>query len=254
LEKITSTKNDIVKKTIEIKNDCQNLVFLENIKLIEEAHRTGHKIEYVLVQEDKVEYYQSNFSFVFGNQVFVVSKNILDKVCDTKSPQGIVAVAQFERQTPTKIDGNFLVIESLQDPGNLGTIIRSASGTSFKNIYLIDCVSFLNQKTIRSSMGGIFRENLFSFSSLEEFLNFYKPQKATLLVATMEGENVFELKNLSSPLGVVIGNEGKGVSDKMKTLATKLVAIPMKNGLESLNAGVSCSVIIYALDNLMKKD
>jgi len=250
VEIITSRKNPIVEKTIKIKENGGDFLFLENIKLILEAKNALKKFEYVLIEKGKVEYFKLNFPFVFENEYFVLSEDVFSKVCDTKSPQGIVAVVEFHSVKPDKIEGNFLVLENVQDPGNVGTIIRSASGTSFKDIFLIDCVSVLNQKVIRSTMGAIFKENLFSFKSLSDFLEYFKDKNYPLLVADMNGENLFEQKKMDKPFGVVIGNEGSGVSNELKKMATKLVSIPMKNGLESLNAGVSCSIIIYYLDSL----
>lgn len=250
MEIITSNKNPIVQKTIKIKKNGESLLFLENILLICEAKNAGHKIEYVLIEKKKFEYFKTNFPFVLESDFYVVSEDVFSKLCDTRSPQGIVAVVEFYSKKLDKIEGNFLVLENIQDPGNVGTIIRSASGTSFKDIFLIDCVSVFNQKVIRSTMGGIFRENLFSFKTLGEFLEYYKDKDYPLLVADMDGENLFKMGRIKSPFGVVIGNEGSGVSNELKNLATKTVSIPMKNGLESLNAGVSCSIITYFLDSL----
>ncbi|NCB48609.1 MAG: RNA methyltransferase [Clostridia bacterium] len=250
METITSNKNQIVQKTIDIKKNGENLLLLENIKLICEAKNAGHKVKYVLIEKKKFDYFKTSFHFVFEGEYHIVSESVLSKICDTKSPQGIVAVVEFHSKIANKIEDNFLVLENLQDPGNVGTIIRSASGTSFKNIFLINCVSFLNQKVVRSTMGGIFRENLFSFKSLDEFLKYFKDKDFPLIVADMCGENLFEMKKMKEPFGLVIGNEGNGVSCELKKLATKTVSIPMKNGLESLNAGVSCSIITYFLDNL----
>ena len=250
MEIITSNKNPIAQKTIKIKKDGENFLFLENIKLICEAKDAGHKIMYVMIEKKKFDYFKTNFPFVLESEFYIVSEDVFSKICDTKSPQGIVAVVEFHNKKPDKIESNFLVLENVQDPGNVGTIIRSASGTSFKDIFLIDCVNIFNQKVIRSTMGGIFKENLFSFKSLDEFLEFFKDKEYPLLVADMDGENLFEMKKMKEPFGVVIGNEGNGVSKQLKNLATKSISIPMKNGLESLNAGVSCSIITYFLDNI----
>lgn len=247
---ITSRKNPIVQKTIKIKKESNGFLFLENIKLICEAKEAGHKVQYVLIEKDKLDFFKLNYSFIFENENYIVSEDVLQTICDTKTPQGIVAIVEFQNKKVDEIKGNFLVLENLQDPGNLGTIIRSASGTSFKDIILINCVNFLSQKVIRSTVGGIFKENLFAFKSKEEFFEFYKDKNLPLFVADMNGENLFEMKKNNEPFGLIIGNEGSGVSKELKELSTKIISIPMKNELESLNAGVSCSIIIYYLDNI----
>lgn len=251
MEIITSTKNPIVAKTIKIKLDeMKSQLFLENTKLIREAIISGLEVEYFLVEKSKYDYFKGIFGKSFENKLYIVSSIVINKVCDTKTPQGIVAVVNYKGQKLGEISSNFLVLDSLQDPGNVGTIIRSASGTSFRDIILINCVNFLDQKVVRSTMGGIFKQNLYAFKTREEFLTYYKTKKYPLYVADMQGENLFNFKKPSSPYGVIVGNEGKGVCEELKVLAMKAITIPMKNGLESLNVGVSCSIIIYYLDNL----
>ncbi len=249
MEIITSRQNKVVKNAIKIREESQKFFFLEGIKIINEALKAGLVPEYFLVDEREVESFRLNFPFIFEKDFYVLSHNVFEKVCDTKTPQGIVAIVKFDVKKPQNLQNNFLVLENIQDPANVGAIIRSASGTSFKDIFLIDCVSIFNQKVVRSAMGRMFWENLYAFKTFEEFSTFFKDKNSTLWVADLQGENLFETKIPQTVFGVVIGNEGKGVSEKMKKLAQKTIAIPMKNGLESLNAGISAAIITYFVDN-----
>ena len=249
-EIITSNKNQIVSKTLDIKKSPSGRIFLEGHRLVFEGLSFGLEPEYFLIEEGIFDEISSSHSEILSYPYFVLSKGVLEKICDTKTPQGLAMVAKFNLSSKSLVQGNFLVLDEIQDPGNLGTIIRSASGTSFRNIILINCVSPLSQKVVRSTMGGLFRENFLVFENSSEFLSFAKEQALNYYCATMEGQNVFEIKSKpQGNFGIVIGNEGNGVSEALRDSAKGLWSIPMKNGLESLNAGVSAGILMFYMDN-----
>ena len=132
------------------------------------------------------------------------------------------------------------------NPGNVGTLIRSAVGTGFLDIYLISCASVTNPKTVRSTMGALFKANIYEVD--EKFVKTLKVWNQTVYVADMDGENIFET-SFQQNCGIIVGNEGQGVSDELIEIATNKISIPMKNNLESLNAGVSGSIIMYQIAN-----
>ena len=246
---ITSTKNQIVSKVVDIKKSPSGSIFLEGHRLVFEGLSFGLEPTFFLIEESIFDEIKSSHKEILSYPYYVLSKNVFEKICDTKTPQGLAMVAKFDLTSKNMVDGNFLVLDNLQDPGNLGTIIRSASGTSFRNIFLINCTSPLSQKVVRSTMGGLFRENFVTFDSTDEFIAFAKENNLTFFCATMEGQNVFEFEMPQGRIGIVIGNEGNGVSDELKTKAKGLLAIPMKNNLESLNAAVSAGILMYCIDN-----
>ena len=245
---ISSTHNDIVKRIIDIKNNPSNMLFIENIKLIDEALKSGREVIFSLICSDYLDVVKSTCPEVLESDYYIVSRPVLEKICDTRSPQGIASVIRFD-MLRSDISGKFIVLDNIQDPGNLGTIIRSASGTDFNDICLINGAYPLNQKVVRSTMGGIFRTRFHLFSSPSEFVDYAKEHNLTYYSCSMEGDNVFSFKP-TGDFGIVIGNEGNGVSDILKQNSSKLLSIPMKNGLESLNAGVSLGIIIYYLQNM----
>lgn len=250
MEIITSVKNPLVVQTKKIKDEAKDKLFLENPKLINEAYISNLTFDYLLISKDKYNDLLQKFPYLSRLNLILVSENVIEHLSETKKPQGVIAVVNYSQKKISKPEGNFIVLENLQDPGNLGTIIRSARGTSYKDIYLINCVNYCNQKVVRSAMGNLFDVNLYRFETTEDFISFSKKNNLNLLVADMSGENLFEIKRQIPNYGVIIGNEGNGVSERLKAQANKVVSIPMKNGLESLNAGVCCSIIIYYLDNL----
>ena len=249
MEIITSNKNNIVLKTIDIKNNKEDGLFVEGIKLLKEAILSGYNIKYCLIEQDHLDKTLEQVPELNDIKYYVVSNSVLQKVSDTKTPQGIVSIVDFGLEHNSQILGNFIVLDCLQDPGNLGTIIRSACGTSFNSIVLIGGVSPLSQKVVRSSMGGIFKVQFYYFATQDDFLEYAKENDLSFYCATMEGENVFEFSAPKQNYGFVIGNEGAGVSGILKANCKGLLSIPMKNNLESLNAGVSASIMMYVLDN-----
>lgn len=250
MEIISSVKNPLIVNIKKIKENFNGKLFLENPKTIEEAYLQNISFDICLIDEQKKESILQKFPFLNNLNIVLVKENVLKSLSDTKSPQGVVVVANIKPLALKKPQDNFLVLENLQDPGNLGTIIRSARGTNFKDIYLINCVSPYNQKVVRSTMGAIFSQNLYFFRSTREFLDFAKNANLSLCVADMTGENLFGYKKPNTNFGIVIGNEGAGVSEEMKSASNYAVSIPMKNGLESLNAGVACSILMYYFDNI----
>lgn len=249
MEVITSVKNPLIVKLKKLKENFDGKLFLDNPKTIEEAYLLGYKVENCLIDIEQKDKILANFKFLNNLQITYVSSNVLKVLSDVKTPQGLVCIVEIKNKQLASPNNNFLVLENLQDPGNLGTIIRSARGTDFKDIYLINCVSPYNQKVVRSTMGALFHQNIYFFNSTKDFIEFAKQNNLKLCVGDMAGENLFKFNTPKEKFGVVIGNEGKGVSKELKEFAEIKVSIPMKNNLESLNAAVACAILIYYFDN-----
>lgn len=240
---LASMQNEKVKMLKKLMTD-KSLMFFDNPKLLQEAFDAGHKINYVIKKEGYVG------KTDYGGEVVEVTENVFKSFASTINSQGLIGVVRFQEPEFKKPNGNFLVLDGLQDPGNVGTLLRSALGANFLDVYLLDSVKITNNKVIRSSMGAIFKLNIFQISK-EFFVQQFKNWNMPLVVCDMNGENVFNV-NINNNCGVVVGNEGNGVSQELKNLATKTVKIPMDNNLESLNAGVSCSIVMFLINNATK--
>lgn len=228
--------------------DKLGLFFIESDKVIKEAIFNNVEIETLLLEESRQDFLQQ---VKFDGKVLVIDKILSEYITDCVTPQGVFAVCRAKKQEKINITGNFLVMENLQDPDNVGACIRSAVASGFKDICAINCADPFSSKAIRTSMANIFKAKIYSIS-YEELEKLSK--KHILLCADMNGENVFDIKlDTSKKYGVVIGNEGNGVTDKIQKLCTKTVAIPMKNGVESLNASVSASIIMYQISTKFDK-
>ena len=247
MEKITSLNNSkimLYSKLIHKKyRDEYNMFLLENYKLISEAVKRNNDIESIIIREDMLEKYIEDFE-LNNDKIIVVPENVFTKISDTVTSQGIIGVVKKKAEYPIQlVDGKTLVLDRLQDAGNLGTLLRSAIGFNFKTILLIDCVDIYNPKVVRSCGGSIFSLNIVKCTE-NEVIELKNNKNFTMLVADMKGKNLYRTNIKNSNLMVIIGNEGKGVSENLKNTATDKISIPMNQELESLNAGVSGSIIM----------
>lgn len=181
----------------------------------------------------------------------VLSDSVFQTISDTKSPQGILAVVRMRDYTFEDICGHtdkcpfLLVAERLQDPGNLGTIIRSAEAAGVTGIILSNgCADIYNPKTVRSTMGSLFRMPVYVSENLKEDINLLHKNNIKIYGAHLKGESMYRA-DFTKPSAFLIGNEGNGLSEDIVSAADELISIPMKGGVESLNAAVSASVICY---------
>ena len=233
-------QNPKVKELKKLMTD-KSLVFFDNPKLVAEAYMAGHQIIYTIKKEGfsgKTDY---------GGEVIELSESVFKTFSSTLSSQGLIGVVKFNFKPLERPKGNFLVLDELQDPGNVGTLIRSALGANFLDIYLINTVKPNNDKVVRSSMGAVFKTNLYPCSK-DEFISEFKKWNLPLAVCHMQGENLYKT-TFPNQVGVLVGNEGNGVSEQMHKLSSKTISIPMQNNLESLNAGVSGSIVMFEINS-----
>ncbi len=219
----------------------ESLLFLDNVKIIKDSLAKGViEPKYILTTLEKLDFDPK------GAQVFRVDQKSLEQLSDTKTPQKVLCIAYYPQHIVEKPKTNFLVLDTLQDPGNVGTLIRTAKASGFESVFLLDCVRLNNPKLIRSSVGAVFDGSVFEMTKAE-FVSFSKQNNLKLVCCDMNGENIFTYKP-SGIIGVVVGNEGQGVSKEIEELCFKTLKIPMKAGIESLNAGVSGSIIMYEIN------
>jgi len=180
--------------------------------------------------------------------VEVVSDRMLSSLATTKTNQNIVCICKVKDYGFNSV-GNSLILDNLQDPGNVGTLIRSALAFGFKDIYLIDGVDPYNEKVIRSSAGTILQVRLHQCSYEELEKNKSKVAK-NFMVADMKGEAINKICLPKTSIAVIIGNEGQGVSQLMRDMANITISIPMSSEVESLNAGVAGSIIMQKISEI----
>ena len=233
---------NLIKDLKKQKRTNPNLLFLDNPKIIRDALNAGHKpILALTLSEEK-----ANFPYLDESKIYLTDKSVIEDLSDVKTPQGVCIILEYIQHVVDKPKTNFLVLDGLQDPGNVGTLIRTAKASGFEYVYLLDSVKETNMKMIRSTAGACFSLNLFSLSR-EEFVKKAKEWELNLIKTDMKGENIFDFE-AHGIVGVVIGNEGNGVSMDISNICSQTVSIPMKLGIESLNAGVSGAIIMYQIN------
>lgn len=233
-EKIINTKKLFDKKH----RDKTGLFLVETIKVAKEAISAGLTPKTIFVTEKK--YHE--ISKQFDKQKVVVTEDVLKHISSVVSPDGVVAVFEKPKQEKKYIGGNFLILDCLQNPDNLGAILRTAAATNFKQIYLINSVDQYSSKTIRASMGNQFKLSIVNIN-YDDIKTLFS--NAKIYTMDMNGKNLFDIEKFDKNIGFVIGNEGNGISDQMKNIVTNTLKIPMENNVESLNASISAGVAMY---------
>jgi len=200
----------------------------------------GAEVERIFVKESV------SAKFSFENQIVVADK-VFDKMCDTVSSQGVLAVVNQRRlSSNTELTGDCLVLDGLQDPGNVGTLVRTAAACGFNDIFAVNCVDLYSPKVLRAAMSAHFCLNLRQTESLDEVFLLLKNCDFQIVAADMAGKNVFDIR-FPAKTALVLGNEGNGLSDLSKSRSDLIVALPMQNNFESLNVAVAGSVIMYQI-------
>lgn len=247
---ISSVDNKMIKEARSL-NDKKYRRFhgkflVDGEKLVNEVVCGAMEVDKLFVEASKLH----DFSYIlekFNGTVVPVTGKVLNSISENVTPQGIIAEVIMRETAEFKPAENepILVLDRIQDPGNLGTIIRTAAATGFNNIVLIDTVDPYSPKVVRSSSGGIFYTDIFRMTE-NEIISFCKKRNIEILIADMGGENIFKTQIENKNYALVIGNEGQGVSTTFKETG-RAISLPMKEQMESLNAGISASVLMYTL-------
>ena len=242
---ITSKANSVVKnaKKLHQKKYRKSAYLIEGWHLFEEAVQAGVTIEKIFALESYRE------QLVAFPQTVWVSEDILLDLADSQTPQGIVAVVQKEEVEQTDFSqGKFLFLEDVQDPGNVGTIIRTADAAGFTGVIVSDkSADIYSLKTLRSMQGSHFHLPIYRMTS-QALLEEAKEAAIPVLATTLSKDSVDyrELPSIENFV-LVMGNEGQGISPLMAESADRLVHISMKGQAESLNVAVAAGILIFHL-------
>ena len=248
---ITSMNNPIIKNIALLKKKKsarkeQRLFIVEGLRVVKEIP-SSQTVKYYITTENFQKEYEY---FIDKDKWIMVTQDIFEEIADTMSPQGIMAVveAPFLDIDYIKIDSKeaYLLLENIQDPGNLGTIIRTAHAFGIKNIILTKgCVDLYSPKVVRSTMGSLFHVKIIMDVSIEDALSLFKKHHIPIYATALDEAVSLADVHFEQGLALLIGNEGNGLSDRAKQLSDYKIKIDMPGGAESLNASIAASICIY---------
>lgn len=254
---ITSSSNPIIKeiKTLHRKRErwTKRLFIAEGIKMVEEIVDKGYEAKYLI-------YTESLFDIKGGKELYekikhlknliIIPEKLFAEITDVETPQGIMAILPFREISLNDIlvkENPFIILlDRVQDPGNLGTIIRTADAFGVNGIIVSEgSVDVYNPKVVRATMGSLFRMSIChtddSISTIKELKN----RGINIYSTSLQGNRFIHEVDFRLPSLLIIGNESRGVSNELLDMADMLVKIPMVGGAESLNAAVASSIIMY---------
>ena len=248
---ITSTTNKQIKNILKLQKSSkarkeQKLFVVEGIRMFREVPK--ERLSKVYATE---EFYEKNRELFDSRQLDdLVSESVFEKLSETKTPQGVLATVDMREyilEDLLMINKNplFLALENLQDPGNLGTILRTAEGAGVDGIIMSrDTVDVYNPKVVRSTMGSLFRMPFAYVEDIFEAVEIIKSRGVTVYAAHLNGEGFYE-KDYRKGTAFLIGNEGNGLTSELTALADEKIRIPMKGKVESLNAAIAATLMAY---------
>lgn len=249
---IESVQNKLVKKIKALqqrKNREKECLFIvEGIRFVQEIPVNDSILFYAVSNT----FQKTNDITIYEkrSKVFVFSDDVFRSVADTQHTQGILAVCQKKEinlnDFKLKQKGFYILAEEIQDPGNLGTMIRTADACNVDAIFLSKgCVDLYNAKVLRSTMGSLFHVPIFSNVDLEKCIDSMKQKNITVFAAHLKTEQYYYTADFKKGCAFLIGNEGKGITETIAKKCDKLIKIPMIGQAQSLNASVATGVLLY---------
>lgn len=254
MQVITSKDNELVKHIRKLKDkkyrDESNEFIIEGTNLIEEAVKEKAKIKKVIICEDTTKTYEipTNIRLEIAKYECVyVSEKIFNLITQVTNPQGIMAIVE-KTAKEDEIDYTqdlIVMLDDIQDPGNLGTILRTIDSIGLNQIIVSkETADAFNPKVVRSTMGAIFRIKIIESENLIDTIKNIKKHHFKLIVTSLQTDNTIYDINYNKKI-IVIGNEGNGVSKEIQDIADEKIKIPMLGKTESLNASVATGIVLY---------
>lgn len=253
MDTIYSKDNTLIKETKKLKEKKyrieKNQFLIEGFRFVEEALKSHFKVPLIFLCEEalsKYEEFHIEDKFQKETKSYIVSNLVLKQLSNTENPQGIIAVVNNKTTDIIDKDGFYILVDKLQDPGNLGTIIRSAHASGAAGVILTKgTVDVYNEKTLRSTMGSIFNIPIILEDDALNNVKFLKSKGFKLVVSSLEQSKDFYKEDLTGKIIIAVGNEGLGISREVFDIGDIKVKIPMPGGAESLNAAVAASIMMF---------
>lgn len=247
---IESKENPLFKEIKKLKDKrhrtLEGKFIVEGLRFVKEALDSDFSVEYLIVCDESKDKFNIDYEALKSyTKVYLMKYTLVKALSETENPQGILAIVNKKNNQSIKDNGFYVLIDKVQDPGNAGTIIRSAHASGVSGIIITKgTVDLYNDKTLRATMGSIFHIPIiedFNYSIVESLKN----KGYRFIVSSLEGEKNFFDENLKGNMVICVGNEGNGISSEIYSMADVKVKIPMPGGAESLNVAVAASIMMF---------
>ena len=245
---ITSVSNPDIIQTAKLKQkkyrDLTGQFLIEGIKLTSEAINNHIQIEKIFILPELINKLPNKNNF----EIIEVNKKIIKKLSSQKNPEGIIALVKKDSINFNFRNNKFILLDEISDPGNLGTIIRTADAAGYEAVFCSpNCADLYNEKTIRSTMGSIFHIPVIENINLIEKIEELKVNKFRIYGTSLDGEILY-LNQVKVPekFALVLGNESHGISSEIQNSCTQLLKLPIFGKSESLNVSIAAGIFMYA--------
>lgn len=257
MKRIESLQNSVIKELKSLHNkkyrDETRSFFVEGSRLVNEVLESQFKLKKIVVS-DKFYNNMQNADYIntfkdISCEKYIITDKLYKQLTDTTSPQGILVEAEqkFFEYSDSIFEGSFfLILEDVQDPGNMGTIIRTADAAGVNAIFVTEgCVDIYNPKVLRASMGSVLHLPIIELSDLSELLADCKMARIKIFATNLKAKKSCYEASYENKLALIIGNEANGVCESTLNMVDETIIIPMSGRAESLNAAAAASILIY---------
>ena len=256
MKTITSKDNPVYKSACRLTRkkyrDDAGMYLIEGVKSLEDALQLGIGIRNIFIREDRA--VPESFP---AEKTSLMDRELFEKLSGTETSQGVIAVADKNITDISSFAGrmgnsndNVVILDRLQDPGNAGTIIRTAEAAGYRAVIVMSgTADVYSPKVVRAAAGSLFRMQLFSSSDMNETVRILKASGKCIVSADLDTDVMYNGVDLSENIALVIGNEGQGVSRGFLEASDIKVRIPMEGSIESLNAAVAAGILMYQSHN-----
>ena len=248
MEIIRSHQNAMVKNYQKLQTSKgrkkDEAYMIEGEHLVEEAIQSNIQIQRLVVSEEQVQLYES---WIQKYPTMIVSKEVFEKLSMTQTNQGILAIVPLEKKTLVEVPkGRYLIVDAVQDPGNLGTIIRTADAAGFDAVVLGEgCVDLYNDKVVRSMQGSQFHVAIYHENLMDVYGKLKENHIPIAVTALHRDAKDFKWLTGRESVAIVVGNEGNGVREELIEAADFIIQIPMFGQAESLNVAIATGILMY---------
>lgn len=252
LEIIQSKDNSLIKEVKKLKEKRfrqeKSQFLIEGFRFVEEALKSSYKVPFIFLSDDallKWDSFSIDSKVQKETKVYMVKSSILQLLSSTETPQGIVAVVNNTEVNIVDKEGFYILVDRVQDPGNMGTIIRTAHAAGAIGVIVTKgTVDVYNEKTLRSTMGSIFNIPVIEDKNLS-LVGRLRDKGFKLVVSSLDKSENFYDVNLTGKIIIAVGNEGGGISEELYDMGDLRVKIPMPGNAESLNVSVAASIMMF---------